>query len=55
MIKYKAGSTEQEEAKLADKARSDRYEKSAAASKRCFDSDGQVRRDDETAENNRLI
>jgi hypothetical protein len=53
MIKFKTAP--QDEAKVADNARADRFEKSAAASKRTFDSDGQVRRDDETAKNNSLI
>ena len=53
MIKFTP--TAKDEAKLADNARTDRFEKAAAASKRTNDSDGRVRRDDETAKNNSLI
>jgi hypothetical protein len=53
MIKYKTITHVAD--RLADTVRTDRFEQSAAASKRSFDSDGQQRRDDETARNNSLI
>jgi hypothetical protein len=55
MIRYEPRITKLDEAKLAENARADRFQESSEASKRRFDSDGQLRREEETANNNSLI
>ena len=55
MIKFQPKITNQDDAKLAENARAERFQKSSAASKRRFDSDGQVRREEETANINSLL
>ncbi len=55
MIRFETRTAAQDDAKLAENARSDRFQKSSAASKQRFDSDGALRREEETAKNNSLV
>jgi hypothetical protein len=55
MIKFEPSTKPKDDTATAENALADRFQKSSAASKRKFDSDGQLRRAEDTAKNNRLV